>query len=79
MYKKIYDYDTKTGSEKYILRCSDNATIPLEPTNTDYQRFKNAIQGIGEFGRSITPVELQDVEGNTMTTEEVAEFIATLP
>jgi hypothetical protein len=39
MYKKIYDYDTKMGSEKYILRCLDSATIPFDPANTDYQEY----------------------------------------
>ena len=66
-------------SSTIVKRLSDNAFIPFAPDNTDYQRFKNEIQGIGEKGKSITPVELQDAEGNTMTTEEVAEFVATLP
>ena len=60
------------------VSCSDGWTIPFDSGNTDYQRFKKQIQGIGEFGTSITPVELQDADGNTMTEEEVAEFIATL-
>jgi cytochrome oxidase Cu insertion factor (SCO1/SenC/PrrC family) len=62
-----------------VQRLSDNAFIPFDPANTDFARFKNEIQGIGENGESITPVELQDADGNTMTTEEVAEFITTLP
>jgi len=53
--------------------------IPFNSPNADYIRFKKEIQGIGEFGESITPAELQDAEGNTMTTEEVEEFVATLP
>jgi hypothetical protein len=77
MYKQIYFKNAVV--EDMIQRLSDNAFIPFDPANTDYQRFKKQIQGIGEFGRSITPVELQDAEGNTMTTEEVTEFIATLP
>jgi hypothetical protein len=62
-----------------VNRLADNAFIPFDPANTDFARFKNEIQGIGENGESITPVELQDADGNTMTTEEVAEFITTLP
>jgi hypothetical protein len=62
-----------------VIRLSDGAGIPLYPANSDYQRFKNQIQGIGPENTTIEPVELQDVEGNTMTTEEVTEFIATLP
>ena len=62
-----------------VQRLSDNAFIPFDLTNSDFARFKNQIQGIGENGESITPVELQDADGNTMTTEEVAEFITTLP
>lgn len=67
------------NSSTIVKRLTDDAFIPFDILNTDYQRFKNEIQGIGEKGKSITPVELQDVEGNTMTTEEVAEFVATLP
>jgi hypothetical protein len=47
-----------------------NISIPLSADNTDYQRFKKEV---------LDGVELQNVEGNTMTTEEVTEFIATLP
>jgi hypothetical protein len=71
-------FETRIGWSA-IKRLSDDATIPKDPANTDFARFKNEIQGIGEMGESITPVELQDVDGNTMTTEEVAEFITTLP
>jgi hypothetical protein len=62
-----------------VRRLSDMACIPFDPANTDFAKFKNEIQGIGENGESITPVELQDVDGNTMTSEEVAEFITTIP
>jgi hypothetical protein len=76
MYKR---YVNSLGQECIVLRLSDNASIPLDPANADFTRFKNEIQGIGERDESITPVELQDADGNTMTEEEVAEFVATLP
>jgi hypothetical protein len=49
----------------------ETSFIPFDPANNDYTRFKKEINE-GE-------AELQDAEGNTMTAEEVAEFIATLP
>ncbi len=49
----------------------ETSFIPFDPANNDYVRFKKEISG----GKA----ELQDAEGNTMTAEEVAEFIATLP
>jgi hypothetical protein len=77
MYKQ---YREPNGNVSNIVqRLSDNAFIPFEPANSDFTRFKNEIQGIGENGQSITPAELQDADGNTMTEEEVIEFVATLP
>jgi hypothetical protein len=77
MYKLLPD--TFMGPATCIKRVADNASIPFDLANTDFAKFKNEIQSIGENGESITPVELQDADGNTMTTEEVAEFITTLP
>ena len=54
-----------------VLRLSDNACIPFDPANTDYQRFKTEIEA-GE-------AELQDSEGVTMSPEEAKAFVATLP
>ena len=79
MYKLIHKVLNSGEEINQIKRLSDNAFIPFDSANTDFARFKNEIQGIGENGESITPVELQDVDGNTMTSEEVAEFITTLP
>jgi cytochrome oxidase Cu insertion factor (SCO1/SenC/PrrC family) len=78
MYKKVKP-SPDVMRETTVQCLSDNAFIPFDPANTDFARFKNEIQGIGENGESITPVELQDADGNTMTSEEVAEFITTLP
>lgn len=62
-----------------VQRLADNAFIPFAPDNTDYANFKRHIQGLDENGNSITPAELQDAEGNTMSPEEVTELLATLP
>jgi len=47
-----------------------NISIPFDPDNTDYANFKKEV---------LAGAELQDADGNTMTTEEATEFIATLP
>jgi hypothetical protein len=60
-----------TNNQNQVLRLSDNAFIPFDPANTDYQKFKTDVND--------ESFELQDVDGNTMTTEEVNEFIGTLP
>jgi hypothetical protein len=77
MYKLIKDriLNKVDGVQNLV----NTSCIPFDPANTDFANFKNQIQGIGESGASTEPVELQDADGNTMTTEEVTEFIATLP
>ena len=62
-----------------VVRTTDKAFIPFAPDNTDYANFKRHLRGLDENGNSITPAELQDADGNTMSPEEVAEFLATLP
>jgi hypothetical protein len=39
MYKQIIDPITKTTNQMQILRLSDNAFIPFDPANTDYQAY----------------------------------------
>jgi len=71
MYKKNTN-DKITGEEsKIVIRLSDNACIPFNPDNTDYQTFKKEINE--------EKAELQDADGNVMTTEQAKQFIATLP
>jgi hypothetical protein len=53
-----------------VQRLSDMAFIPFDPQNVDFQNFKKEV---------LAGAELQDADGNTMTTEEATEFIATLP
>jgi hypothetical protein len=51
-----------------IQRLSDNAFIPFDQANTDYQTFKKEV---------LAGAELQDADGNVMTQADA--FIATLP
>ena len=53
-----------------VVRLSDNASIPFDPANTDYQAFKKEV---------LAGAELQDADGNVMTQEQANEFIASLP
>jgi hypothetical protein len=53
-----------------IKRLDDNAFIPTNPDNTDYQQFKAQV---------LAGAELQDADGNVMTQEQANAFIATLP
>ena len=53
-----------------VQRLSDNAFIPFDPANTDYQQFKTDVLG---------GTELQDADGNVMTQAEADEYIKTLP
>jgi hypothetical protein len=76
MYKLIKDAEKSTI--RVIQNIETNSYIPFDNGNYDFIRFKNEIRGIGTENKKITPVELQDVDGNTMTAEEVDGFIATL-
>jgi hypothetical protein len=66
MYKLIKNAITKELSS--IQRLSDNAFIPLDPANIDYQAFKTNV---------LAGAELQDSDGNVMT--DAAEYVRTLP
>lgn len=68
MYKLVQN--PISGVVTCVQRLSDNAFIPFDPANTDYQRFKQDIAD---------GAELQDAEGNVMTAEQVAKFMETLP
>lgn len=52
-----------------VRRLIDNAFIPFDPANSDFQTFKRDIA---------EGVELQDAEGNVMAPEQVTEFLGTL-
>ena len=68
MYKCLSN--TSLGPAQCVQRLSDNAFIPFDPANTDYQRFKTDI---------LEGAELQDASGNVMTAEAAQAFVATLP
>ena len=68
MYKLIKN--SLTNQINFVERLSDNAYIPFDPANTDYRRFKEQV---------LAGAELQDADGNTMTQEQVNEFIGSLP
>lgn len=68
MYKLIKS--VMTGNVDSVQRLSDNAFIPFDPANTDYQQFKTDVLG---------GAELQDADGNVMTQQAADEFINTLP
>ena len=38
-YKKLIDFFTKKESTNEILRKEDNAVIPIDEANTDYQQY----------------------------------------
>jgi hypothetical protein len=49
-----------------ITRLLDNANIPFDPDNTDYQRFKRDLaQGVA----------LMDATGTPMTADQITEFL----
>lgn len=68
MYKQIKDPITNVVCA--IKRLTDNAFIPFDPANTDYQKFKiDVAEG----------VPLEDANGVLMTQEQVDEFLRTIP
>ena len=52
----------------YLIRLADNASIPFDPANVDFQNFKKEV---------LAGAELQDADGNVMT--DSAEYVRTLP
>ncbi len=69
MYKLInLPHNAKANA---VQRLSDNAFIPFDPANTDYQNFKKQINA--------DEAQLEDADGNLMTAEQAKEFVATLP
>ncbi len=59
-----------SDSTRVVFRDVDNTSIPFNPDNTDYTRFKKEV---------LAGAELQSAEGQAMSQEEANQFIATLP
>jgi hypothetical protein len=55
--------------QQFVIRLSDNAFIPFDPANTDYQTFKKEV---------LAGAELQDADGNVMTQEQATQFVGGL-
>jgi hypothetical protein len=70
MYKFLPNDSITNNPLQSILRVVDNAYIPFDPANTDYQTFKKDIAE----GKP-----LQDADGNEMTAEAAQEFMRNLP
>ena len=66
-YKFIND---RNGNVYMVFRAEDNSCIPFDLDNTDYQRFKSDLAN---------GVELKDADGNVMTSEQITEFLESLP
>jgi len=66
MYKLIKNSFDKVN---VVERLSDNAFIPFDQANTDYQTFKKEV---------LAGAELQDADGNVMTQEQANQFVGGL-
>ena len=53
-----------------VENLNNNAYIPFDPANTDYQTFRKEV---------LAGAELLDADGNVMTQEQAEQFINTLP
>jgi hypothetical protein len=58
-----------TNQPNQVIRLSDNAFIPFDPANTDYQAFKQDLAN---------GVALSDAEGTAMTADQITTFLETL-
>lgn len=68
MYK--INFNSLTNAINSVQRLADSTSIPLDPDNTDYQRFKTDLAN---------GVQLNDAEGNPMTADQITLFLSTLP
>jgi hypothetical protein len=70
MYKQTINEQGQVRNDQ-IKRLSDNAFIPFDPANTDYQNFKAQINA--------DEAQLEDADGNVMSAEQAKAYVATLP
>ena len=59
-----------SGESHTVQRLLDNAFIPFDTANTDYQAFKQDLAN---------GVALSDAEGTAMTADQIKTFLETLP
>ena len=69
IYQQLLDYISKRVVQ--VKRLTDNAFIPFDPANTDYQTFKAQI--------NTDEAQLEDANGLVLSPEEAKAFVATLP
>ena len=62
--------DVTCPKPRIVIRLTDNAFIPFDPANTDYQTFKQDLAN---------GVALSDAEGTAMTADQIKTFLETLP
>ena len=68
MYKLIKN--PITNEINIVQHLADNAYIPFDPANTDYNQFKIDLTN---------GAELQDANTNVMTANQISELLTTLP
>lgn len=56
--------------QEFVIRLSDNACIPFDPSNTDYQAFKKAV---------LEGAQLLDADNVKMSEEDANNFVNLLP
>jgi hypothetical protein len=69
MYQLTTDFLVNVISS--VKRLEDEAFIPFDPANTDYQNFKYQINH--------DETQLENADGVVMTPEQAKAYVATLP
>jgi len=70
MYKRLRENSITGEPVPIVHRVTDNAFIPFDLENEEYRRFKNDIAN---------DVPLQVHDGRYMTSEEIEQYLKTLP
>ena len=69
---KLFSEMLLTKNSSFINKCirNENCFIPFDPSNTDYQAFKQDLAN---------GVALSDAENTAMTADQIKTFLETLP
>lgn len=70
MYKQ-YKYLDGSVVNNAIIRVADNACIPFDPANMDYQAFKTQVND--------GTAQIEDADGNIMTEQQAIDYVKGLP